>query len=489
MVAGQAESLEMKHTQLYIDGMWVDGENGDTLEVTNPATEEGIARVAYGTATDARRALEAAQRALPVWQKTNVYERAAKLKKIAELMRDNVDYLATALTMEQGKPLAEARGETMASAATFEWFAEEAKRAYGRTIPASANNKRLFTVRHPVGVCAAVSPWNFPLVLQARKLAPALAVGCTTVSRPASQTPLSLIRQFELMEQADLPDGAINLLMGPPAELMNEFMGNRICRKISFTGSTEVGKELVRNSAGQMKRLSLELGGHAPVIVFPDVDVESVARASVIGKFRNNGQVCICPTRFYAHRDIEQDYLEACVEETKKLVLGNGLDPDVNIGPMFEDRAMDKADTIVKDATSKGAQCVTGGGRSDRFERGYFYEPTVLTNITSDMSIMTDEPFAPVMPIMDYSDIHEVIAKANDTVFGLAAYVLTNDLSAAFKMAEGLEFGTIGINDTVPATPQSPFGGLKESGIGRENAIEGMDVYLETKAISIAINE
>ncbi|MCH2126041.1 MAG: NAD-dependent succinate-semialdehyde dehydrogenase [Pirellulaceae bacterium] len=489
MISTQAESLEMARTQLYIDGVWVDGQNGATLEVINPATEEPIATVAYGTGSDARHALEAAQRALPVWQKTNVYERAAKLKKIADLMRENVDYLATALTMEQGKPLAEAKGETMASAATFEWFAEEAKRAYGRTIPASANNKRLFTVRHPVGVCAAVSPWNFPLILQARKLAPALAVGCTTVSRPSSQTPLSLLRLFELMEQVELPAGSINLLMGPPAELMTEFMENRICRKISFTGSTEVGKELVRNSAQQMKRLSLELGGHAPVIIFPDVDVESVAKASVIGKFRNNGQVCICPTRFYAHKDIEKDYLEACVEETKKLVLGNGLDPDVNIGPMFENRALDKTDAIVQDATSKGAQCLTGGGRSNQFERGYYYEPTVLTSVSSDMSIMTEEPFAPVMPIMDYSDIDEVIAKANDTEFGLAAYVLTNDLSAAFKMAEGLEFGTIGINDTVPAAPQSPFGGLKESGIGRENSIEGMDVYLETKAVSLAIQE
>lgn len=477
----------MKTTQLFINGQWVDGENGDRLDVINPATEETLATVCYGTAGDARRALEAAQSALPVWKKVNVYERATKLHKLADLIRDNVDYLATALTMEQGKPLAESKAETMGSAATFDWFAEEAKRAYGRTIPASADHKRLFTVRHPVGVCASVSPWNFPLMLQARKMAPALAVGCTTVSRPASQTPLSLIRLFELAEQIDFPPGAINLVMGPPAEMMDEFMNNRICRKISFTGSTEVGKELVRNSAGQMKRLSLELGGHAPVIVFPDVDIETVAKASVIGKFRNNGQVCICPTRFYAHETIEKDYLEACVEETKKLKLGNGLDPEVNIGPMFEQRGLDKTDTIVQDAKSKGANCIIGGERASRFERGYFYEPTVLTNIRCDMSIMTEEPFAPIMPIMDFDTVDEAIEKANDTVFGLAAYVLTNDLTTAFKMAEGLEFGTIGINDTVPATPQSPFGGLKESGIGRENGIEGMECYLETKAVSMAL--
>lgn len=488
MATVEAPALEMKQSRLYINGQWTDGENGDTLDVINPATETPLAKVAYGTQGDARRALEAAQAALPGWQSATVYERATKLKQLADLIRQNVDYLATAMTMEQGKPLAEAKAETMGSAATFEWFAEEAKRAYGRTIPSSFSHKRLFTVRHPVGVCACVSPWNFPLMLQARKMGPALAVGCTTVSRPASQTPLCLIRLFELIEQIDLPPGVANMVMGPPEPLMNEFMTNRICRKISFTGSTEVGKELVRQSAGQMKRLSLELGGHAPVIVFPDVDVETVAKASVIGKFRNNGQVCICPTRFYAHKKIESDYLDACVEETKKLVLGNGLDPEVNIGPMFESCGVDKADSIVQDAIGKGANRILGGTRPKQFERGYFYEPTVLTNISDDMALMTEEPFAPVMPIMDFDTIDEAIAKANDTVFGLAAYVLTSDLSTAFKMAEGLEFGTIGINDTVPACPQSPFGGLKESGIGRENAIEGMDVYLETKAVSVAID-
>jgi len=489
MSVASANALEMKESQLYINGRWIDGDSGQRLDVINPATEEPIANVAYGTRADARRALEAAGAALPGWQKTNVYDRAVKLRKLADLIREQVEYLAVALTMEQGKPLAEAKAETMAAAGTFDWFAEEAKRAYGRTIPASVSNKRLFTMRHPVGVCASVSPWNFPLVLQARKMAPALAVGCTTVSRPASQTPLCLIRLFELIEQIDLPPGVVNLVMGPPQDIMNEFMGNRICRKISFTGSTEVGKNLVRESADQMKRLSLELGGHAPVIVFPDVDIEQVAKASVIGKFRNNGQVCICPTRFYAHKSIEKDYLEACVEETKTLRLGNGLDPETTIGPMFERRGLDKTDSIVQDAKNKGAQCVVGGERSQRFDRGYFYEPTVLTQIKEDMALMTEEPFAPIMPIMNFDTIDEAIERANRTQYGLAAYVLTNDISAAFRMAEGLEFGTIGINDTVPATPQSPFGGLKESGVGRENGIEGMDAYLETKAVSLTIRE
>ena len=482
-----AETLEMKQTQLYINGKWTDGTDGESLDVINPATEQPIATVAYGTANDAAQALESAQAALAGWKNLSVYERSGKLKKIADLMRDHADYLAEALTMEQGKPLPEARAETLGSAATFEWFAEEAKRAYGRSIPASFPHKRLFTVRHPVGVCASVSPWNFPLMLQARKIAPALAVGCTTVSRPASQTPLSLIRLFELMEQVDLPPGVINLVMGPARPLMQEFMDNRICRKISFTGSTDVGKELIRQSAGQVKRLSLELGGHAPVLIFPDVDVEEAAKVTVLGKFRNNGQVCISPTRFYAQKSIEKNYIEACVEEAKKLKLGNGMEEGVQIGPMFESSALDKTEELINDATGKGADCLLGGARSTRFDRGYFFEPTVLTGMNDNMNLMTDEPFAPVMPILDFRSVEDAIERANQTNFGLAAYVLSNDVSTVMKCAEGLEFGVISINDPVPATPQLPFGGMKESGTGRENGIEGMDAYLETKSVSLAI--
>lgn len=489
MSTAPAQTLEMKRTQLYINGEWADGEKSDGYDVINPATEDMLATVAYGTGADARRALEAAEAALPGWRGSTVYDRAAKLKKIADLMREHVEYIAVAMTMEQGKPLAEARGETLVSANTFEWFAEEAKRAYGRTIPAGFSHKRLWTVRHPVGVCASVSPWNFPILLQARKIAPAMAVGCTTVSRPSSQTPLCLIRLFELMEDADLPPGVVNLVMGPPAELMDEFMTNRICRKISFTGSTEVGKELIKMSSGQVKRLSLELGGHAPVLIFPDVDIEAAAKASVIGKFRNNGQVCVSPTRFYAQESVCKDYLDACVEATKAIRLGNGLEDGVDVGPMFEARALDSTESLVQDAVSKGAECLTGGGRSTRFEKGYFFEPTILSGMQDGMRIMTEEPFAPVMPILNFDSADEAIAKANDTNFGLAAYVLTNDVSTVFKCADGLEFGTIGINDTVPATPQGPFGGLKESGVGRENAIEGMESYLETKFVSLAIRE
>ena len=481
--------LNLEHAHLYVNQKWKNGERSETIEVINPATEEVITSVAYGTAKDAREALEAGHQAMPAWKASTAYERAGKLKKIADLVRDNVDSLAILMTLEQGKPLAESRAETLTSAATFEWFAEESKRSYGRTIPASFPNKRLFTVRHPVGVCASVSPWNFPLLLQVRKIAPALAAGCTTVSRPASQTPLCLIRLFELMEEADLPPGVVNLVMGPPREIMHEFMTNKICRKISFTGSTEVGKHLMRQAADQVKLLSLELGGHAPVIIFPDVDIEAAAKASVIGKFRNNGQVCISPTRFYAQQSVRKDYLEACVEVAKTLKLGNGMDIGTDVGPMFESRAIEKTESLIQDARRKGASCLVGGERSKQFECGYYFEPTVLTDVQSDMAVVNEEPFAPVMPIMDFDSIDEAISKANNTDYGLAAYVMTNDISDAIRMAEGLEFGIIGINDTVPATPQAPFGGLKESGLGRENGIEGLDAYLETKTISLAIRE
>ncbi|MEM7386722.1 MAG: NAD-dependent succinate-semialdehyde dehydrogenase, partial [Verrucomicrobiota bacterium] len=367
--------------------------------------------------------------------------------------------------------------------------AEEGKRAYGRTIPAGFSHKRLVTLRHPVGVCAAVSPWNFPLMLQARKIAPALAAGCGVVCRPASQTPLCLLQLFELIEaEGDFPPGIVNLVTGPADEIAGEFMNNPVCRKLSFTGSTAVGKELIRQSAAQVKNLSLELGGHAPTLVLPDADLEMAARASVMGKFRNNGQVCICPTRVFVHEKIYDPFVEACVEETRRLRLGNGLDPETHIGPMFELPALVKAVDLVAEALDKGARCVLGGDRASGFDKGYFYQPTILTNMQESMRMMQEEPFSPVMPILKFTDLDEVLVRANATRYGLAAYIMTRDLNAACRLAEGLEFGIIGINDTVPGTPQAPFGGLKESGLGREGGPEGLDAYLETKYVSIGLD-
>ncbi len=476
-------------TQMYIDGRWCDADDGKTLAVINPADESTIAEVAYGGRAEAERAIDAAARALPAWRALSAYDRAKILKKTAELMRERADAIARTLTLEQGKPLPEAKGEVLHTADTFEWFAEEGKRAYGRIIPPTTMNRRHYAIKHPVGVVGTITPWNFPASLPSRKIAPALAVGCTVVSRPAEQTPLTLIGMFECLDDAGVPPGVANLVMGEPREIADAFFERPEVRKISFTGSTEVGKELIRRSADQVKRLSLELGGHAPLIVFPDADVEQVAKLAVIGKFRNNGQVCIAPSRFYVHESLSKDFTEAAVELAKGLKIGNGWEDGVQVGPMFEQKALDKATALIDDARSRGAKILTGGGRSSRFDKGYFFEPTVLREVDGQMKLMTEEPFAPVMPLLDFSKLDDVIAAANNTPYGLAAYVFTNDLTVATRMAEGLEAGIIGINDPVPATPQCPFGGMKESGMGRELGIEGLDAYLETKYVSVGLRE
>ncbi|MCC6417205.1 MAG: NAD-dependent succinate-semialdehyde dehydrogenase [Gemmataceae bacterium] len=474
---------------MYIDGKWAAADSGRTLAVTNPATEETLAEIAYGGRAETKRALEAAHRAMQGWMRQTAWDRGKILKKIADLMRDRADAIARTLTLEQGKPLGEAKAEILHSADTFEWFAEEGKRAYGQIIPNSQPGKRHLTLKHPVGVVGAISPWNFPITLQARKLAPALAAGCTIVSKPASQTPLSLVQLFEWMEEAGLPPGVANLVMGPAQEIADELLENPICRKISFTGSTEVGKQLMRACADQVKRVSLELGGHAPFIVFPDADPEVGAKIAVSGKFRNNGQVCIAPSRFYVHKDVAKKFTEAAVAAAQKLKLGNGLDASVEVGPMFEKRAMDNTIGLVEDARRCGAKVLTGGKRSDRFPKGYFFEPTVLTSVPDNAKLMVEEPFAPVMPVLDFQNLDDVIRAANNTRYGLAAYVFTNDLSTAWKMAEGLEAGIIGINEPVPAVPQAPFGGMKESGLGRELAHEGLEAYLETKYVALRLRD
>ncbi len=475
--------------RLYIDGQWCDADNGRTIDVINPATEEVLAAMAYGGRAEAHRAVEAAGRAMPAWMKQTVWDRAKILKKIAELIRERADAIARTLTLEQGKPVPESKAEILHSADTFEWFAEEGKRAYGQVIPNSLPDKRHMTIKHPVGVVGAISPWNFPILLQARKIAPALAVGCTIVCKPATQTPLSLVQMFECMIEAGLPAGVANLVLGPAEEIADEFLENPICRKISFTGSTAVGKQLMRRAADQMKRLSLELGGHAPFIVFPDADPEVGAKIAVTGKFRNNGQVCIAPSRFFVHKDVEKKFTEAAVEFARGLKLGNGIEPGVEVGPMFEKRAMDNTISLVEDAKKRGAKILTGGKRSDRFAKGYFFEPTVLAGLPADTRMLTEEPFAPVMPLLDFSKIDDVIRAANNTRYGLAAYVFTNDLTTAWRMAEGIEAGIIGINDPVPSVPQCPFGGMKESGLGRECAHEGLEAYLETKYISFKLRD
>jgi succinate-semialdehyde dehydrogenase/glutarate-semialdehyde dehydrogenase len=480
-------SETFKTEVLLIDGKWRGAEDGRLYDVINPATEETLARIAYGGRAECRQAIDAAARALPAWMKRNSWDRAAILKRVAELLRERAAAIARTLTLEQGKPLAEARGEVLHSADEFEWFAEEGKRAYGEVIPHSKDGRRHLTLKHPVGVVGAIAPWNFPLALLSRKLAPALAAGCTVVAKPASQTPLVAVTLFEALLDAGLPAGAANLVIGPAEDIADELLTNPICRKLSFTGSTAVGKELMRRCADQLKRISLELGGHAPFIVFPDADPELVAKLAVTGKFRNNGQVCIAPSRFYVHRDLASDFTEAAVASTRALKLGNGLDEGIEIGPMFERRALQHAIELVDDAQRCGASVLTGGVRSVKFDRGYFFEPTVLGRVPAAARLLHDEPFAPLMPVLDFDNIDEVIAAANDTPYGLAAYVFTNDLTTMWRMAEGLEAGIIGVNDPVPTAVQCPFGGMKQSGQGRELGREGLAAYLETKYVSIGL--
>ncbi len=478
---------ETEQRRMFIEGAWVDAANGGRLAVINPADETTVGEVAFGGRVDAERAIDAASRAYAGWRATPATRRAVLLKKVAELIRERADTLARTLTMEQGKPLGEARGEVLHAADEFEWFAEEGRRAYGRIVPASTANRRHFVTKQPVGVVGTITPWNFPAALPCRKIAPALAAGCTVVSRPADQTPLVLIGIFECIEEAGLPAGVANLVIGDAKEVADAYFGRPEVRKISFTGSTGVGKELIRRSADGVKRLSLELGGHAPLIVCPDVDVASVAKLAVAGKFRNGGQVCIAPSRFFVHEDVREEFTEAVVETARGLRVGPGLEERTEIGPLIEARAIDKTQRLVDDARQRGGTVLLGGSRDARQERGFFYQPTVMTDLDPATALLIEEPFAPVLPLLRFDDIERVIEEANRTPYGLAAYIYTNDLNWATRLSEGIEAGIIGVNDPVPTTVQCPFGGMKESGLGRELGAEGLEAYLETKSISLGV--
>ncbi|MEP7286411.1 MAG: NAD-dependent succinate-semialdehyde dehydrogenase [Chloroflexota bacterium] len=469
--------------QQYIDGQWLDALNGNTWDVINPATEEKIATVPFGNAVDARRALDAAQKAQSAWAERTVYERAAILKKAADLVRERADELAPIMTQECGKPLSESRGEWVVTGDLLEWFAEEGKRAYGRTIPNRRAGKRLMVVYHPIGVIASITAWNFPAWLLGRVWGAALVAGCAVVARPSELTPMSAMVLTNILEEAGLPPGVLNLVNGEPDSIGKEFLTNPICRKISFTGSVRVGRLLMRRAAENLTRLSLELGGNAPVIVFPDTDIESAVKQSIFSKFRNNGQVCVAPQRFYVHKDVYEDFLDRTAALTRDLKVGNGLETGVNVGPLISAVHRERVEALVSEAISDGALAVTGGSRLAG--SGYFYPPTVLTNIRLESRIAREEIFGPVLPIMPFRDTTEALELANASDYGLAAYVFTNNLNTTLKMYEGLEYGIIGINDLLPTATEAPFGGFKQSGLGREQGHEGLMNFLETKFVSI----
>jgi len=469
---------------LYIDGDWRGARSGSSFEVINPATGEPIGDVADGKRQDAADAILAASVAFSGWSRLTAFERSEYLQRAYTLMMERKEALARLMTEEQGKPLKAARNEVQYAADFLLWYAEEAKRVYGDILPAPRADQRFMVLRHPVGVVAAITPWNYPVSMITRKVAPALAAGCTIVLKPAEQTPLCAMEVFNIIHDAGIPAGVANLVpTSDPGTIGDEFVENPKVRKITFTGSTEVGTTLAQRAAGNMKRLSLELGGHAPFIVFPDADPEYAAKGASLVKFLNTGQACISPNRIYVHRSIAARFLDVLEERVDKLRAGNGMDEGVAIGPLVDAPSLEKVDRQVQDAVAKGARLRVGGGRltDGGLERGFFYAPTVLSGVTPEMEIHNEETFGPVAPVIEFHDEEEVLRSANDTPYGLAAYVYTQNLGRAMRMFEGLDFGIIGINDINPTSAAAPFGGMKHSGMGREGGREGIEEYLETK--------
>lgn len=474
---------------LYINGEWRDAASGKTFDVKNPATGEVIATVAKGSTADTEAAIEAAQAAFGPWSRLTAKERYAYLKKTADILRARTEEIAVLITREMGKPVAEARGEIGLAIDYLDWYAEEGKRIYGDTIPASAPNKRLLVLRQPVGVVGAITPWNFPIAMITRKLAPALAAGCTILLKAASATPLAAIEVFKALHEAGVPKGVANLVNGSASEVVGAMMASPVVRKITFTGSTEVGKELVRQSADTMKKVSMELGGHAPFLVFEDADLDKAADGAIASKFRNAGQTCVCTNRIYVQKSVAERFSAIMAEKMKSMVVGNGLESGVNVGPMIDEGAMAKAQEHIDDAVAKGATILCGGGRltEGAFANGNFFAPTVLSGATHEMKISYEETFGPVAPIFTFETEAEAIQLANATVFGLASYIFTKDGSRMFRVAEQLDYGIVGINDAMPTVAQAPFGGVKESGVGREGGKYGIEDYLDYKFLSLQI--
>jgi succinate-semialdehyde dehydrogenase/glutarate-semialdehyde dehydrogenase len=479
--------LEETVSGIFINGTWLQSRTGETLEVSNPATRERVASVSCGNREDARRAIRAAKAAFEGWAGRTARERSQYLYNAYQLMMERKEQLARLMTSEQGKPLKEARAEIDFAASFLLWYAEEATRVYGEIIPSSKGDKRLWVIPQPIGVVGAITPWNFPSAMITRKVAPALAAGCTVVLKPAEQTPLSAVEIFRIFEEVGLPPGVLNLVTGDPVSIGKEMMENPDVRLITFTGSTEVGKLLMEGSAQTVKKLSLELGGHAPLIIFNDADIDLAGDLALASRFRNCGQTCICTNRIYVHSSIADSFVQRFSEKVTRLKIGNGMDESVDIGPLIDRAALEKVQDHVNDAVAKGAVVAAGGREWRGITGGHFFEPTILTNVTNDMKILSEETFGPVVPIQTFETEEEVIAAANDTNYGLAAYLFSTNLNRAIKVMEKLEYGIIGINDVFPGTAEAPFGGVKESGLGKEGGREGIKEFLELKYVSLGI--
>ena len=469
---------------MYINGKWLPAKSGDTFDVFNPADGECIGQIPDGGREDAELAIQSAADAFRIWSGTTTYARSAYLYEAYRIMMERQEDLAQLMTREQGKPIQAARNEVKYGADFLLWFAEEAKRIYGQTIPSARADQRFIVHRQPVGVVAAVTPWNYPISMITRKAAPALAAGCTLVLKPAEATPLCAKAVFEVFEAAGIPAGVVNMVTAlKPGPIGDAFLDAPRVRKITFTGSTPVGKMLAKGAAAQLKRVSLELGGHAPFIVCRDADPVHAAKGLSLVKFLNTGQACISPNRIFVHTDQLDAFLGELSRRVSAMKAGSGLEAGVRIGPLVNDAALEKVDRQVQDAIQKGAELVAGGQRltENGLDRGFFYAPTILNHVTTDMTIYREETFGPVAPIIPYQSEEDLLSMANDTNYGLASYVYTRDLKKAFALFEGLNFGIVGINDINPTSAAAPFGGMKESGLGREGAMEGIDEYLETK--------
>jgi len=473
------KDMKLVREQCYIDGQWADADSGEVLEVTNKATGEVLGTVPRMGADETRRAIEAANAAYPAWRARTAKERARILRSWADLMMENQDDLATLMTAEQGKPLAESRGEVVYAASFIEWFAEEGKRLYGDTIPSFAPDKRIIVTKEPIGVVAAITPWNFPAAMITRKSGPALAAGCTMVLKPASATPFSALAQAELAQRAGIPPGVFSVLTGDSGAIGGELTSNPIVRKITFTGSTAVGKSLMGQCAGTVKKVSLELGGNAPFIVFDDADLDAAVAGAMASKYRNTGQTCVCANRLLVQDGVYDAFSEKLKVAVAALKVGDGLKGETQQGPLIDMAAVEKVEEHIQDAVAKGASVALGGARHAL--GGTFFEPTVLTDVTTDMKVTREETFGPVAPLFRFATEDEAIRMANDTEFGLASYFYSRDIGRIWRVAEALEYGIVGINEGIISTEVAPFGGVKESGIGREGSKYGIDDFVEIK--------
>ena len=473
-------------TQGYLAGEWVDGDDGATFDVTNPARGDVIAKVADLSRAQTARAIAAAEAAQKEWAAKTAKERANILRSWYDLMMENADDLGTILTAEQGKPLAEAKGEIGYGASFIEFFAEEAKRIYGETIPGHQPDKRIMVLKQPIGVAASITPWNFPNAMITRKAAPALAAGCSFVARPAAETPLSALVMGVLAERAGIPKGVLSIIPSSrSSEIGKEFCENPAVRKLTFTGSTEVGRILLRQAADQVMKCSMELGGNAPFIVFDDADLDEAVAGAIMCKFRNNGQTCVCANRIYVQAGVYDAFAEKLAAALSQMKIGDGLEDGVALGPLINQDAITKVQEHIADATAKGGTVFYGGERHQG--EGFFMPPTIVTGATKDMAVATEETFGPLAPLFKFEDVDEVIELANDTIFGLASYFYAKDLSRVYKVAEALEYGIVGVNTGIISTEVAPFGGVKQSGLGREGSHHGIDDYLELKYICMSV--